>query len=363
MILVVKFTLKDVLSEGISRGASDIHLSVGCAPLLRIDGILRPLEGSPSVSAEDMYSAVKGLLSDKQSEILNTVREIDLGFDVSFGPSVRRFRASVFYERNLPAISLRIISSTIRTIRELGLPQGLSDVIQRRSGLFLVTGSAGSGKSTTLTAMINEINATRRAHVITIEDPIEFVHTSKKSLIQQREIGRDALSFAGAVRSSLRQDPDVIMIGEMRDLDTTAAALTAAETGHLVLATMHTRGAAESVDRIVDVFPAIRQEQVRKQLASVLTGILSQQLVPRVSGGRVVATEYLSATVAARSYIREGKTPQLTNVMQTGATNGMHTMDQDLACLCRRAVINSADARVYSHDAESFERYMANART
>lgn len=358
-----EFILAEILTAGISRGASDIHLSVGCKPILRVDGILTPLTRFASISEEDMQTAVRELLTYEQFETFNTSREFDLGFNIDVGGVAQRFRASLFFERGFPAISLRIINAAVKTIKELGLPQELSAIVQKKSGLFLVTGPAGSGKSTTLTAMINEINAMRRAHIITIEDPIEYIHTSGKSLIQQREIGRDALNFAGAIRSALRQDPDVIMIGEMRDLETTAAALTAAETGHLVLATLHTRCASESVDRIVDIFPAERQEQVRKQLASILTGVLSQQLVPQVGGGRIAATEYLSVTVAARSNIRDNETPRLTNVMQTGASYGMHTMDQDLVRLCRKGVINRKDARTYAHDAETFERNLANART
>lgn len=354
------FLLQDVMVSAVNNAASDIHISVGEAPMLRIDGALVKMPNIDPLSDDDMRVALQGLLNDAQLTRFKNEREYDFSFGVDIGAlAEQRFRANLSYEKGHPALALRAITTNIRTIKQLGVPDELKAVAQKNSGLFLVTGPTGSGKSTTLAAIVQEINVSRSVHIITIEDPIEYLYRSELSLIHQRELGSDTKSFAEALRRAMRQDPDVIMIGELRDLETIAAAVTAAETGHLVLATLHTRDAAQSIDRVIDVFPPYQQQQIRIQLSSMLLGVLSQQLVPlAASSGRTVATEYLVATNAVRNYIREGKTSQIKNVIQTGSTLGMHTMDQNLAQLCAAGTINRREALAHAYDVESFNRYM-----
>ncbi len=352
------FVLKDTLIRGINSCASDVHLSVGDVPMLRIDGNLVRIPDAQPLTAEEMREAVRELLTESQIERFDDEREYDFSFSLDMGVKEQRFRANFSHEKGNPALALRAITANIRTMKQLGLPDDLKVMTQKNNGLFLVTGPTGSGKSTTLAAIIQEINLTRSVHIVTIEDPIEYLYTSEVALIHQRELGRDTKTFAEALRRAMRQDPDVIMIGELRDLETISAAITAAETGHLVLATLHTRDAAQSIDRIIDVFPPY-QQQIRIQLSSMLLGVLSQQLIPLEGiSGRTVATEYLVATNAVRNYIREGKSSQIKNVIQTGSSLGMHTMDQDLARLCRDGMIGRKEALGHAYDVESFNRYM-----
>lgn len=295
------------------------------------------------------------ILDEDQQQVLAKDKEFDFSF--AFG-TMGRFRVNAFHERGNLAASLRLIPNEVKTITELGMPPVISKFAEYPRGLVLVTGPTGSGKSTTLAAIIDKINTERAHHIITIEDPIEFTHNSKKSMVAQREIHYDTYSFSAALRSSLRQDPDVVLIGEMRDLETISAAITIAETGHLVFATLHTNSAAQSIDRMIDVFPPHQQPQVRAQLSNILMGICSQRLVPAVEGGRVVAAEILVANPAVRNIIREGKSHQLDAVIQTGADQGMQTMDRTLASLVQSGVVTYDEARNYAVDLSEFERLM-----
>ena len=353
-------SLQDILLDGIKSAASDIHLGAGYVPMLRIDGKLIRREGLGVTTKEDMMGVVSAMLSEGQKEVFEAEREYDFSFNLHYGDNLdQRFRANLYYERGNIILALRIIMPNVRTIKQLCLPDELRGIAQRNNGLFLVTGPTGSGKSTTLAAVIQEINMTRQVHIITVEDPIEYVYTSDQALIHQREVGSDTKSFAEALRRAMREDPDVILIGEMRDLETIAAAVTAAETGHLVLATLHTPDAPQTIDRIIDVFPAHQQQQIRVQLSSILIGVLSQQLVPIASGsGRAVATEFLMANSAVRNSIRDAKTAQIKNSIQTGSSLEMHTMDQDLARMFKDGLINKHDASAYAYDVKELERYM-----
>lgn len=355
------FSIRDLLCSAVRSDASDIHLSVGKKPTLRIDGRLVYAQGTEPLSAENLLGAMSEFLTPEQLKRYEEDREYDFSFSIPMEENgQQRFRANLFHEMGTPAAALRAIYTKVRTIRQLALPEELNLIAKKDRGLFIVTGPTGSGKSTTLAALIHEINVSRPLHIVTIEDPIEYLYESKAALIRQREVGRDTKSFANALRSAMRQDPDVIMIGELRDLETIASAITAAETGHLVLATLHTRDAAQSVDRIVDVFPPYQQRQICVQLSLILVGVLSQQLIPiNGSRGRVAATEYLVATDAVRNYIREGKSAQINNVIQTGSALGMHTMDQDLARLCMSGVVTRDVAAAHAYDIDSFNRYMA----
>ncbi|MBP7078013.1 MAG: Twitching mobility protein [Synergistetes bacterium ADurb.Bin155] len=350
-------SLQAVLAETIRKQATDIHLGTGLHPTVRIDGDLLALTSYGILNAEDVRSMTGEVLTRKQIEELEEKLEMDFSFTFTAptGES-SRFRGNCFFERGNPGMALRTIPTKIRTIAELKLPPRLEEVTKKHRGLFLVTGPTGSGKSTTLASLIQEINHTRACHIVTIEDPIEYLHTSVMALIHQREVGTDTWSFAEALKRVLRQDPDVILIGEMRDLETIAAAVTAAETGHLVFATLHTQGAAQTVDRIIDVFPPYQQQQIRQQLSNVLIGACTQQLIPTPGGGRVVATDLMFATPAVRNLIREAKVSQMVSVMQTGSSFGMHTMDQDLARLVRDGVIPFDTARARAHDPKDLER-------
>lgn len=356
------FSIEDVLIDGIKNAASDIHISAGNHPSFRINGKLNSIEYGEPLSIEDMEDIIKTMLSTDQIKQLKEEREYDFSFDLRYASdNIQRFRANFSYSRGKPALALRVILPNIRTLKQLCLPEAIKSIATRNNGLFIVTGPTGSGKSTTLAAVVNEINMTREVHIITIEDPIEYVYESEKALIHQREVGSDTKCFAEALRRAMRQDPDVILIGELRDLETIAAAVTAAETGHLVLATLHTPDAPQSIDRIIDVFPPFQQQQVRVQLSSILIGILSQQLIPVSSGlGRVVATEFMIANNAVRNHIRESKTAQIKNVIQTSFSVGMHTMDQDLARMYIEGLISRKTAIAYAYDIKDLERYMGN---
>lgn len=342
-----------LLEECIRRNASDLHIQVGLAPILRIDGALTPIPNMPVLTEEIVEKLVFATLDAMQREILMKDKEFDYSF--SFG-DIARFRVNAFNERGNLAAAFRLIPTKMPTIEELGMPNVVSTFADYPRGLVLVTGPTGSGKSTTLAALVNKINSEKSVHIVTIEDPIEFTHKSKRSVVVQREVHDDTYSFSRALKSVLREDPDVVLIGEMRDLETISAAITIAETGHLVFATLHTNSAAQSVDRMIDVFPAHQQPQIRSQLASILMAVCSQRLIPAVGGGRVVAAEIMVANSAVRSIIREGKTHQLDTTIQTGASEGMQTMDRTLVKLVQQGVINFDDAREYAVDVHEFER-------
>ena len=334
---------------------SDLHLSAGNPPLLRIYGDLARVD-APVVTTEELLAVLREMVPMERVQAFEQTGDLDFAYDI---PGLARYRANFFRQNRGISAVFREIPQRISTVEELGLPIMLRELALLPKGLVLVTGPTGSGKSTTLAAMLDQVNRTRSGHILTIEDPVEYLHPHKRCMVNQREIGRDAPNFAQALRSALREDPDVILVGEMRDLETISAAVTAAETGHLVLATLHTRDAAQSIDRIIDVFPPYQQQQIRIQLASMLLGVLSQQLIP-LEGipGRAVATEYLVATNAVRNYIREGKSSQIKNVIQTGSALGMHTMDQDLASLCQKGMVGKREALAHAYDVESFNRYM-----
>jgi twitching motility protein PilT len=329
-----------VLTEVLERNASDLHITVGRPPMVRVRGRLTPMDGYPALTSSDTREIVYSILSNDQRQRLETDWQIDFAYAI---PGTARFRVNAYFQRASIGAAFRLIPATISTIEALGLPPIAHEMCNKPRGLVLVTGPTGSGKSTSLAAMINQINETREEHILTIEDPIEFLHSHKKCMVNQRELGADAPTFASALRAALRQDPDVILVGEMRDLETISTALTAAETGHLVFGTLHTQAAPQTVDRIIDVFPAHQQDQVRVQLSVALQGVLTQQLLPTADGAsRVVAVEALVPTSAVRNLIREGKTHQIASTMQTGANVGMQTMDAALATLVRSGKITKA---------------------
>lgn len=344
-----------LLEEVIRKKASDLHLQIGLPPMLRIDGSLIAVPGTDALTAETVEQLVFSILDDDQKQILLKDKEFDFSF--AFG-DLGRFRVNAFHERGNLAAALRLIPNEIKTIAELGMPQVVNNFANFPRGLVLVTGPTGSGKSTTLAALIDQINSDKAHHIITIEDPIEFTHKSKKSVVVQREVHYDTYSFSAALRSSLRQDPDVVLIGEMRDLETISAAITIAETGHLVFATLHTNSAAQSIDRMIDVFPPHQQPQIRSQLANILQSIVSQRLIPAIGGGRIVAAEILVATPAVRNIIREGKSHQLDAVIQTGAAEGMQSMDKTLSSLVQGGTISYDEARNFAVDITEFDRMM-----
>lgn len=323
--------LADFLLEMLEAGASDLHLTAGSPPVVRVDGEVRPLDHPPLTPAATR-DLVYDILTDEQRRRLENDWELDFSYSV---PGAARFRVNVYFQRGSLGAAFRAVPHEIKSLNELGLPPVVESLTEKPRGLVLVTGPTGSGKSTTLAAMIDRINETRSGHIMSIEDPIEFLHRHKRCIVNQREVASDTRSFAAALRHVLRQDPDVILVGEMRDLETISLAVTAAETGHLVFGTLHTQDAPQTVDRIVDVFPPHQQGQVRAQLANALQGIVTQTLLKRRDGrGRVVACEVLVATPGVRNLIREGKNHQLYSAMQTGGKFGMQTLDAALASLC-----------------------------
>lgn len=346
-----------LLEEVVRKRASDLHLQVGLPPMLRVDGSLVPITGYDSLNEEQVELLIFAILDEEQRQVLQKDKEFDFSF--AFG-DLGRFRVNAFHERGNLAGALRLIPNEIEDISSLGMPPVVNKFAEYPRGLVLVTGPTGSGKSTTLAALVDKINAERAQHIITIEDPIEFTHKSKKSVVVQREVHYDTYSFSAALRSALRQDPDVVLIGEMRDLETISAAITIAETGHLVFATLHTNSAAQSIDRMIDVFPPHQQPQIRAQLANILMAICSQRLVPAIGGGRVVAAEVLVANPAVRNIIREGKSHQLDAVIQTGADQGMQSMDRTLANLIRSGTITYDEARNFAVDIGELDRMMRN---
>ena len=348
--------LEELIKLAINDGASDIHLSSGCLPALRVHGSLDYIESSPVFTKEALEKFISEILTEAQHERFTRTGDLDFAF--TYG--TQRFRGSAYREMNGVSLTFRLVPTLIRSLDELGLPPILKTISQKHRGLFLATGPTGHGKSSTLAAIISEINHNRKAHIVTIEDPIEYIHTPAISVIHQREIGHDTENFASGIRHVLRQDPDVIMIGEMRDLETIGAAITAAETGHLVFGTLHTQDASQSIELIVDVFPPHQQNQVRLQLAYTLIGICSQQRIPRDDiRGRVCATEIMITTPAIRASIREGKISSIRNAMLTGMSFGMHTMEQDLVRWFRDGKISKSTAKDFAYDQAEIDRVIS----
>ena len=349
----------DIISlakKTVDLGASDLHLSVGIPPVVRIDGKLVKLEEYQRLMPDDIEKIVFEFLDEKHRDMLVDKGEVDFSHSQR---GIGRFRVNAYRQRGSYSMALRVVALDIPNIDELRLPEILKDFSLKQRGLVLVTGPTGSGKTTTLAAMIDHINKNRNCHILTLEDPIEYLHKHDKGIVNQREIGNDSTSYSNALRAALRQDPDVILIGEMRDLETISIALTAAETGHLVFSTLHTMGAVSTIERIIDVFPPAQQNQIKIQLASVLHGVVSQQLVRKLDGsGRIAATEVMVCNSAIRNHIREGKTHQIMSSLQTGIKFGMHTMDSSIAQLYREGVISYEDALTCAFDKEAFSRYI-----
>jgi twitching motility protein PilT len=345
--------IEPLLEYVVKQDASDLHLSVGVAPTVRVDGVLKAIPNLSALSPTDIEKLIFSIVDDTQKEIL--LKDMEVDFSFAFG-DVARFRANAYHQKGNMGLALRLIPTKIRTLDDLGMPPITHNFTKIPRGLVLVTGPTGSGKSTTLAAMLDEINQTRAEHIITIEDPIEYTHNHGKSIIEQREVHYDTRSFAAALRSALREDPDVVLLGEMRDLETIAAAITIAETGHLVLATLHTNNAAQSIDRMIDVFPPHQQQQIRTQLSNILQAIVSQRLLPTIGGGRMAVAEIMVANAAVRNIIREGKAHQLDAVIQTGAEEGMQTMDRALAACVKSGKITYEDAQGFCIDPKELER-------
>ncbi len=344
----------EILLEVVSKKASDLHITAGSPPMLRVRGSLVAVEDAPRLTATDTREIVYAILNSSQRQRLETDWQIDFAYSI---PGHARFRVNAYFQRGTIGAAFRLIPAETVPIEKLGLPPVIREFARKPRGLVLVTGPTGSGKSTSLASLINEINETRDEHIMTIEDPIEFLHRHKRCIVNQRELGGDAQSFAMALKAALRQDPDVILVGEMRDMETIGTALTAAETGHLVFATLHTQDAPQTVDRIIDVFPPAQQGQVRAQLAIGLQGIVTQTLVPTADGmGRCVAAEVLVPTPGVRNLIREGKTHQIYSLIQTGASHGMQTMDAALAGLVRAGRISLAVAESRSSSPEELRK-------
>jgi len=338
------FALAELLTLAVQRGASDLHLSAGLPPLLRVDGELSPLDAAP-LSPDDVLTLLDGSMDSHQRATHAARRECDFAFDI---PGLARCRANVFWQARGPSAALRLLTNTLPTLDVLTAPEVIRKLLDTTHGLILTTGPTGSGKSTTLAAMLDHLNRTRHAHILTIEDPIEFIHSPRKCLIQQREIGRETESFHSGLRAALREDPDVILVGELRDADTIALALTAAETGHLVLASLHTGSAAKAVDRMIDAFPAGDKPMVRSMLSETLRAVIAQVLPRRIGGGRVAAWEVLRGTPAVANLIREDKLAQMVSAIQSGQRHGMQTLAQSLQNLVDAGQIAADEAQRYS---------------
>jgi twitching motility protein PilT len=355
----MEFDFSEVLTRMVDERASDVHLTPGFPPAIRVRGRISPMEDYPRLMPAQTREVVYSILNDDQRKRFENNKQLDLGYSI---PGVARFRINCFFQRGAIAAAFRLIPHEILGLEELELPLILEDLTKKPRGFVLVTGPTGSGKSTTLAAMVDLINRTREEHILTIEDPIEFMHRHQKCIVNQREIGSDADDFALALRAGLRQDPDVILVGEMRDIETISTALTAAETGHLVFATLHTQSTSQTVDRIIDVFPAAQQNQVRMQLSIALQGIVTQQLLPTADGSsRVVAAEVLVPTPAIRNLIREGKTHQIYSAVQTSGAVGMQTMDAHLAQLTRMGKITRSLAEQRAAVPEELRRLLGGA--
>ena len=347
-------TIRELLEKMVDLNASDLHISAGAPPVLRINQKLIPMRQFPVLTGNDTRLLVYNILTEFQKKKFEENRELDFAISI---PKLSRFRANAFFQRGTVAIAIRRIPIEVPSAEKLGLPKAIIDFTNHNTGLVLVTGPTGSGKSTTLAAMIDKINSEKALHIITVEDPIEYLHKNKKSIVVQREVGQDTLTFANALKYALRQDPDVIMIGEMRDLETIEAALTAAETGHLVLATLHTSSVAETVNRMIDVFPPHQQDQVRVQISQVLRGAVSQKLLPRADGkGMVLATEIMVVTPAIRTMIRESRIHEIYGVIQTNRKLGMMTMNMSLLELLKKKLITFDVAILNSPNKEELER-------
>ncbi len=355
----MEFDFSDVLIEVIRRNASDLHLTVGSPPMVREHGQLKALD-YPELTSQDTREIVYSILTNDQRQRLETDWQIDFAYSI---PGQARFRVNAYYQRASVGAAFRLVPQDVPELEDLGLPPVLTEFTKKPRGFVLVTGPTGSGKSTTLAAMVNRINRERHEHIMTIEDPIEFLHRHRNCIVNQRELGADATSFALGLKAALRQDPDVILVGEMRDLETISTALTAAETGHLVFATLHTQDTAQTIDRVVDVFPPQQQHQVRVQLSVALQGIVTQQLLPKANGdGRTVACEVLVPTPGVRNLIREGKTHQIYSALQTGGAHGMQTMDAALADLVRRHEITRELAEARATSPEELRRLLGTVR-
>ncbi|KUJ71759.1 type IV pilus twitching motility protein PilT [Thiomicrospira sp. WB1] len=344
--------ITQLLTFTVEQHASDLHLSAGMPPMLRHDGDIRSLE-TEALSAQSVHDMAFDIMTDAQRKLFERDWEIDFSFEL---PNLARFRVNVFQQNRGVGAVFRVIPGTVLSLEDLNAPEIFKDIVETQRGLVLVTGPTGSGKSTTLAAMVDYLNKTRKAHILTIEDPIEFVHTPKQSLINQREVHRDTQSFASALRSSLREDPDVILVGEMRDLETISLALTAAETGHLVLGTLHTSSAAKTIDRIIDVFPAGEKPMVRAMLSESLKAVISQTLLKKTGGGRVAAHEIMLGSPAIRNLIREDKVPQMQSMIQTSNKLGMQTLDQDLRRLVNAKQVALEEARAKATNKDEFLR-------
>lgn len=348
--------IEEILHLGKEMGASDVHLTVGVPPKMRVNGVLVTAPGE-KLLPQDTIELAASILTQKQKEHFEEYGECDMSYAIA---GEGRFRVNLFHQRGSVAVAIRLVDTEIPTPQALGVPQSVVELYQKKRGLILVTGPTGSGKSTTLASLIDVINSNREAHVITLEDPIEYLHRHKKAIVNQREIGLDSVSYANALRAALREDPDVILVGEMRDYDTISVAVTAAETGHLVLSTLHTIGAASTVDRIIDVFPPHQQQQIRFQFANVLESVISQQLIPTADQtGRVAAFEVLHATPAVRNLIREGKTHQLATVMQTNRKLGMITMDDAIVQLYMDKKISLDMVYQFAQDMEAIKNKLS----
>ncbi|MCR5404577.1 MAG: type IV pilus twitching motility protein PilT [Butyrivibrio sp.] len=348
--------IEDILKEAKERGASDVHITVGLPPKVRVHGKLVPLESYGKLLPPDTREIASEIMSERQQQLLEQNGQHDMSFSIR---GVGRYRVNVFRQRGSIAMAFRIVATEIPSSQELGIPDTVMDLYQKKRGLVLVTGPTGSGKSTTLASIIDKINNNRDAHVITLEDPIEFTYQHRLSIVNQREIGTDSNSYASALRAALREDPDVILVGEMRDLETISTAITAAETGHLVLSTVHTIGASNTVDRLIDVFPSHQQQQIRIQLAGVLEAVICQQLIPAVDGiSRLAAFEVLHINSAVRNLIREGKSHQLITYMQTYRKQGMITMDEAILELYRAQKITREAALQFAQDPDIMQNKM-----
>ena len=349
-----KRELDELLSLLVERGGSDLHLTAGIAPCFRVNGALKPLEGRDRLLPVDTETLVRSILSDAQWQRFDSSQELDTAYAL---PGVSRFRVNVYRQRGAVGAVMRAIPHKIRSLDELGMPQSVENFAQLQRGLVLVTGPTGSGKSTTLAALLDVANRTRNAHIVTIEDPIEYLHSHGRSVVNQREVGSDTADFAIALKHVLRQDPDIILVGELRDLETTSVAVTAAETGHLVLATLHTQSAAQTVDRLIDIYPPHQQQQIRAQLANCLQGVVTQALAPRKDGmGRSVVCEIMVATSAIRNLIREGKVHQIGSFLQSSSEVGMISFDQHLAQRYGEQLISKTAALELAHDPNEFKR-------
>ena len=351
-------TIEELLITAKENKASDVHITVGLPPKMRINGILVDMD-YPRLLPPDTEAVISTMMSDKRLQQFEELGEIDFSYSI---PQIGRYRVNVFHQRGSMAASIRLVSTKIPLPEELGIPKSVVDLYQKKRGLVLVTGPTGSGKSTTLASIIDRINSMREVHVITLEDPIEYLHNHKKAMVNQREVGLDTHSYSNALRAALREDPDVILVGEMRDLETISTAITAAETGHLVLTTLHTIGAASTIDRIVDVFPPHQQQQIRVQLSMVLESVISQQLIPTADKkSRVAAFEVMHSTPAIKNLIREAKSPQINSTIQTSKKLGMQTMDDAIFDLYMKGDIDKENAVSYAQDSQIMEKRIDNA--